>query len=550
LWLAVLLATATTASALTPTEKCEADKLKAAGKYGFCRLKAEAKAVKTGDPVDYGRCDEKYADKWGKIENKAAGMCPPNGEQSTVQEVITQQTDDVAGLLTDGTFSTCGNCGNAVVDPGEDCDQGNLGGATCATEGFAGGTLACGAGCVFDTSGCSNACPGGQTTSVSGTVYAPNGTLPLPNALVYVPDGPIASLPAGVTCDPCGSVLGATPLAQTVSDASGHFVLPGVPAGANVPLVIQIGKWRRQVVLASVPACADTPLPAGQTRLPRNGSEGDLPQIAVSTGGAGSLECLLRKLGIDDSEFTTPPGAGRVHLFAGSGGTDQFDAGLADGRPFTAATAMWSSGSALAAYDVVLLSCEGSQHAETKPAGTLQAMKDYADGGGRVFMEHLHNYWLMAGPNPWPSIVTWTTAPDVSVLTADVDTTPGHAATFADWLVAVGGSTTEGEIGLVGVKRTATTVDANFAERLIYKDLVPPTVQYLSFTTPVEQQAADRCGRVVFSDLHSASPDQSDTALTFPSGGCVSSATPLSPQDLVLAFMVFDISSCVGSALP
>src|SRR5262245_24258216 len=63
LCLAVLLATATAAGALTPTEKCEVDKLKAAGKYGFCRLKAEAKAVKSGDPVDYGKCDEKYADK-------------------------------------------------------------------------------------------------------------------------------------------------------------------------------------------------------------------------------------------------------------------------------------------------------------------------------------------------------------------------------------------------------------------------------------------------------------------------------------------------------
>src|SRR4029450_1154392 len=105
----------------------------------------------------------------------------------------------------------------------------------------------------------------------------------------------------------------------------------------------------------------------------------------------------------------------------------------------------------------------GAQRPGPKPAGTLQAMKDYADGRGRVFMEHLHNYWLMAGPNPWPSIVTWTTAPDGAVPTADVGTPPGHAATFADWLVAVGGSTTEGEIGLVGVKRTATTVDANFA---------------------------------------------------------------------------------------
>jgi hypothetical protein len=42
-----------------------------------------------------------------------------------------------------------------VIDPGEQCDQSNLNGETCVSQGFATGVLKCGAGCVFDTSGCS-----------------------------------------------------------------------------------------------------------------------------------------------------------------------------------------------------------------------------------------------------------------------------------------------------------------------------------------------------------------------------------------------------------
>jgi len=185
------------------------------------------------------------------------------------------------------------------------------------------------------------------------TGTAPNGTLPIPNAIVFVPKGPVGSLPAGATCERCGTILGATPLVRTTNTA-GAFTLAGVPAGTDVPLVVQIGKWRRQVVLPNVPACADSAVAASLTRLPRNRTEGDMPSIAVSTGGAGSLECLLRKLGVADTEFATPPSAARVHLFAGFGGTDQFDAGVAGGVPFLPATSLWSSVPSLAPYDIVL----------------------------------------------------------------------------------------------------------------------------------------------------------------------------------------------------
>jgi hypothetical protein len=69
-----------------------------------------------------------------------------------------------ASLSTEtGLYNTCQAslttaqlCGNAAIDAGEQCDQGNLDGQTCATQGYVGGTLKCGSGCMFDTSGCTN----------------------------------------------------------------------------------------------------------------------------------------------------------------------------------------------------------------------------------------------------------------------------------------------------------------------------------------------------------------------------------------------------------
>jgi hypothetical protein len=51
--LVLLLAWASAANALDPAPKCQAGKNKEAGKYAFCRQKAEAKAITTGDPADY-----------------------------------------------------------------------------------------------------------------------------------------------------------------------------------------------------------------------------------------------------------------------------------------------------------------------------------------------------------------------------------------------------------------------------------------------------------------------------------------------------------------
>ena len=251
-------------------------------------------------------------------------------------------------------------------------------------------------------------CTGGQSTTVSGTVYDPAGKVPLYNIYVYVPNAPLATLAEGPSCDTCAAATSGDPVTVARTDAKGHFVLQDVPVGTDIPLVIQAGKWRRETKIAMVTACQDTPLTdTAVTRLPRNQSEGHIPKIALTTGGLDALECLLRKIGIDDAEITNDAGGGRVNLFAGgnhngaamattSPGTNSF----MSGAMMTDAETWWESEDNLKKYDIILHSCEGTENPTNKSMNARQALQNYANAGGRVFASHWHNYWIEKGIDP------------------------------------------------------------------------------------------------------------------------------------------------------
>ena len=386
-------------------------------------------------------------------------------------------------------------------------------------------------------------------TTVSGTVYAPNGTLALYGATVYVPNLDPGPMVEGVTCSRCNDQLPGDPVVQAMSDTAGKFTLSDVPSGSDVPLFITIGKWRRKVTIPSILPCQDNPLPNTITSLPKNKTEGDIPRIAVATGSCDALECLIRKLGVSDSEFTSDAGEGRIHLFTANGASK-----LANSTPLAAATALWGDMNKLKNYDIVMNSCECSPNADAKPQAYMDNMKAYADVGGRVFLSHYHSIWVEGeegvpthAPAVWPEVATCTSDEYKSGMGVIDQVNNPKGSSFATWMTNVQGSATPGTIVINESRQSCSAVDPTRAERWVFMPIAGVDYpQNFQFTTPNEAPKDDRCGKVVFSDMHVASGSTSSSSTGFP-GGC--SATALSAQEKALAFMFFDVASCVGTIL-
>lgn len=458
--------------------------------------------------------------------------------------------------------SGCGGVFESIFGSGDDGNNG----ASSGNPGLLGGADASGGGTKPCTGLClrQKQCANGGTTSLSGVVKDPAGKVPLYNVLVYVPNAPVAPISQGASCDRCGSVSG-DPLVTAITGVDGKFKLDNVPVGPDIPLVVQIGKWRRQLTIPNVPECVETPLADNDIRLPKKKSEGDLPQIALTTGGADIMECWLRKVGIDDSEFTTGTGDGRVHFYSGgtwdndSPATSKFAASHLGGATFSGAQAFWSQQSNLMKYDIVILSCEGTTLMKTKPQAALDAMKAYADAGGRVFASHWHRYWFNtdaklnskgaveepAGPpSPFEPFATWRDdddPPNPSFGTINTSFPKGQA--MHDWLAQpTVNALTNDKLKIEDPRHNAEATDPAKATTWI---TIPSNgrtaVEYLSVNTPIPAPEDQKCGRVVYNDLHVTTQDSHDP---WPSGCTTKNLTP---QEKALEFMLFDLSSCIQS---
>jgi hypothetical protein len=173
-----------------------------------------------------------------------------------------------------------------------------------------------------------------------------------------------------------------------------------------------------------------------------------------------------------------------------------------------------------------------------------QNVIDYTSAGGRLFLTHYSYTWLF-DVAPFMGTATWAadsqhpTVNDVA-LTGIIDQSFPKGMAFAQWLQNV--MATAPMPGQIQINVPRHDLDAVVppSRRWIYTD-APGTVQHFTFNTPVGVDEDKQCGRVLFSDFHVNSIMGGDLAV-FPTE-CQD--TPMTPQEKVLEFMLFDLSSCV-----
>jgi hypothetical protein len=386
------------------------------------------------------------------------------------------------------------------------------------------------------------ACTSG-TTAITGTVYAPNAKLPLYNVLVYVPNAPVPAVTPGLSCDRCGGIPAGEPVVSALTDHTGRFRLENAPAGKDIPLVIQVGKWRRQITIPEVTPCAETKLTdAERTRLPRNRSEGDMPRIAVTAGVCDNIACLIPKIGIDESEWGVA-GEDKAVTFFGEDPpyVPTFDAS----RKVKDVSELWKDKSELWKYDMAILSCECTEQTANKGEDAYRAVTEYLAAGGRVFGTDFQYVWYrystdnkLKNASDIEGGGLFTQGP------VKLDTNFPKGKALADWLKFVDPKSTYGSVKTASTFRNFNTVDGTVTQ-VWGSTTEPASPTFMTTNAPVGVPVAEQCGKAVHLDAHIT---MADTGGSF--GSSKFSFKDLCAKELnngeqVLAFFFFDLASCI-----
>jgi hypothetical protein len=126
----LFLVVAPAAHAATDAEKCEASRLKLAGKHAQCMLKAEATGILKDTAPDFAKCTTKYDEKCAAIALKYGASCPLPADCASIRDIAECASDDLPiPTTTTTTMPPCGgdpdvdSDGDGVTGSAGDCDD-------------------------------------------------------------------------------------------------------------------------------------------------------------------------------------------------------------------------------------------------------------------------------------------------------------------------------------------------------------------------------------------------------------------------------------------
>lgn len=291
-------------------------------------------------------------------------------------------------------FGDAGSAGDAA-NGGDGGDGGGGDGGTAAGGTGSGGDG--GLGIAGGASGGGTATGGANSgvavANLTGRVLAPEGSIPISGALVYVTHDTVDDIPQQVFCDSCVEMPAGVQYA--LSTADGTFSLP-VSSLGEWTLVVRKGAFRR-VRTVTVGEEGDIAVDEALTTLPdkREPSAGDdIPKMAVAVTDVGlwdEIANTLGKLGLGSVD-----GYGR--LIDGSASFDIYN----DTSPGAGAPSLLTDWDVLSQYHIVFFPCtEGWHDDHLKQPAVLENLRRFMKEGGRIYAtDYSYDVLKRAFPDP------------------------------------------------------------------------------------------------------------------------------------------------------
>lgn len=377
--------------------------------------------------------------------------------------------------------------------------------------------------------------PNQKIGRLTGKVVAPEGTIPISGALVYVSAYPPAAIPDGVYCDKCVHLPDGTPHVSTNPD--GTFELDANTG--NYYLVVQKGAFRRvrQVTIQE----GKQQVPIDKTTLPpimdkANGD--DVPKMAVMLGAWDPIEVVLARMGMKAT--ITKDLLGKAQVLGKDAPSFAIYGvhGLFEMSPYPNPVQLITDPKEISKYHIVFLPCSGGTNSgDTGPKCSSiynsdprvkSTITDFVQKGGRLYVSDWSYEYVR---QLFPGYISWS----------GENSTIGSACGGGGGDQSVSRSDAGLDAWLRAQSQNLTAVKDAWTSIRSVQDRMGPdadgkTVKitpkvWVEASAPVTTSVQHGCGRVMYTTYHTQPTSQTSGALE--------------PQALALLYLILEVGVCI-----